>query len=345
MPEGEGRASFRRGEVRLVLGMPEPWSESDRAAFLSAIEGISVGVDGALFAPGNVHVQAAFLVTWNGSDPKPGAQIDSTQIEKLVIKYGLTEPALRRAEYQKGFVEGDRQGHYEGYQKGKADCEATHDGIRSAYHHSGYNAGLVDAHDPSLDAGIRPPLPTFDLSPLPELEHTCLNCLQTLQDCDRQGCGGAKEPGFRFGPRDPQETTQRVLRPAVRPDPLLPDHVKQNFATNVPADTAAEAFTAAVLPDALLYDPTANPHGPGSPESNGSMRAAWDLAYGDSEDCEDNDCLLRHDLATDHIRTQGELEGAQSAGIVCNEEDCSDFHYLNDGSEHAAREANEERQK
>lgn len=123
------RAKYRRGELRLVLGLPEPWTEAQRDDFLKAVEGISA-VAGV--AAGDVSVQSALLTSWNPSDEQPAGVITSADVEKLIIKFGLDEPRLRKEVAD------------EAYRSGRISCERGHDDVKAAYFKSGAEGKLCD---------------------------------------------------------------------------------------------------------------------------------------------------------------------------------------------------------
>jgi hypothetical protein len=303
--DATGRAKYRKGELRLVLGLPEPWSEPQRDDFLKAVEALSrnVGV-----APGDVHIQSALLTSWNPSDEQPDGVVTSADVEKLIIKFGLDEPRMRIESFEKGYALGKTQG-----------AEIERERIQRALD-DGYGQD-TSATKTVVGADIRLPdskkivdvqLPEFNLAPLTDEEvdgllfpptevdlqpapagaivHTCTNCAKTLDVCNKEGCGGKVAPGFRW-----------------------------RLAT-----TKAQEFATAADP-ALKPVPTvqpANPHGPGSPDAS------------EPEMCANDQCLIRHSISTQHVWGIDEIDQLRASGVLCDDGMCYDFHYTDDGSVH-----------
>lgn len=266
------RAKYRRGELRLVLGLPEPWTEAQRDDFLKAVEGISA-VAGV--AAGDVSVQSALLTSWNPSDEQPAGVITSADVEKLIIKFGLDEPRLRKEVAD------------EAYRSGRISCERGHDDVKAAYFKSGYDAGKREVIEELQAISHR-------LSPKP-VAHPVVPVA----------------PVYAFGPH-----SGKIDRVAFNLGPLTSAEL---------ADVAEPA-----LSRPIEEDPTANPHGPGSPEADtGRYRASPN-----AEACSRADCLIRHTVDTAHVWGVDEIDALGAEGKLCDLETCFDFHYVNDGSPH-----------
>lgn len=299
------RAQYRRGELRLILSTPEPWTEYDRAKFLKAIE------EATLRGPGQVSVSSAFISTWNPSDQKPNGVVDADQMDKLIIKFGSVDRLAE--EYQRGLKDGSEKG----WQAGRE--EALRHGSPATTH----------VENPEFMNYVSRPvqtveLPLFNLGPLspeesaapyggaPMLDHECLQCGKPLSVCDSEGCGGAKPSGFRFGPR-PAETPAEALATVADPS-LLPPSVKE-----------------LTEPPALSTDYGRGPYGAGVDTLGNYPATSLDFA----ESCERDDCLMIHEEnLTPCIFDNEELDAEISKGNVCDDDDCFYFHYSRDGSSH-----------
>lgn len=227
--DATGRAKYRKGELRLILGLPEPWSEAQRSDFLKAVEGLSrdVGV-----APGDVHIQSALLATWNPSDGTPDGSLDSAAIEKLIVKFGVDEPRMRIEAFEKGYAIGMKHG-----------AEIERGRIQRAID-EGYQVNVTtpatvvgsDIDLPTARQIVDVQLPEFNLAPLSEAElsdetphhgHTCMQCGEPLDVCNERGCGGKVKPGFRW-PLPSEvlaDAADPDLRPCDPPSDLPPRHV------------------------------------------------------------------------------------------------------------------------
>lgn len=289
-----GRAKYRKGELRLVLGLPEPWTETQRDDFMKAVEALTrdVGV-----APGDVHIQSALLTSWNPSDEIPAGVVTSADIEKLIIKFGVDQPRLQLEAWEKGYALGKLHG---------AEARAK-------------AAAALAEQEQTVQLPIVVPYasssaPYFNLAPLTEAEraresaaqirltHTCTECGETLDVCDAKGCGGAKHAGFRYGPRTAAEEF------ATAADPLLVDpHADEAAAGSYPA--ASLEWPAATEADE-----------PGTPstciESRCLIRHSTETSHVWGYEGEEG------------------IDQLQKAGKLCNDSGCADYHYLNDGSAH-----------
>jgi hypothetical protein len=297
-----GRANYRRGELRLILSMPEPWSETDRAKFLRAIESVANGDESvAGMAPGNVTVNAAFLATW-GAPPAitEAGSIDADHIDKLIVKFGVDEPRLRADAREQGFSEGYVKGLLAGAEHpNQVDALAEQPSVRT------YS-------DSRMRAAVPIVAPYFNLSPLPP-EENCSTCGALLSECDRYGCGGAKPSGFRYGPRAPQEPNATAM--GATGDP---------HGARSPEAVESSGFHSV---ESLDFAPDA-------PETN------WEASQA-RVDCLDDTCLIRHTRHTPHVWVGEDLDKLIDAGKICNSDNCIDFHYLNDGSSHQVWPDNE----
>jgi len=292
--DATGRAKYRKGELRLILGLPEPWSEAQRSDFLKAVEGLSrdVGV-----APGDVHIQSALLATWNPSDGTPNGSLDSAAIEKLIVKFGVDEPRMRIEAFERGYEMGRRHGVEDAAGKALAFVESLH---KSALEPTTTVANY-DVDLPTARNIIDVQLPEFNLAPLSEAElsdetpsvsdfehhiQTCLQCGEPLDVCNEQGCGGKVKPGFRWPLRE--TSPSEALADAAEPDLL-----------------AAERSPGRPLEETMKDLPCAN-----------------------------DGCMVRHTLETPHVWGMDEADDLVEQGILCDDVSCLDFHYVNDGSPH-----------
>jgi hypothetical protein len=112
--------TYRHGEVRLVIGLPEPWPESARADFIAALEAVTGLSDVGPFAgigvgPGDVRMLGMTLVTWQpGVDETPADVVTPEGLDVMVLRYGLAEPESRRRAAAEGFETGYRMGFVAG---------------------------------------------------------------------------------------------------------------------------------------------------------------------------------------------------------------------------------------
>lgn len=220
------RAKYRRGELRMVLGLPEPWTEAQRADFIRTIEILAGHADVGPFAgldvtTGDVEVQGMTLITWvPGVDQQPQQVLTPAGLDIMVLRYGLRESqarmeaveAAKKESFNLGYAVGMEQGQREARQAMVEQMKRTFEifsppqppvpdlpttpSLNAVHNHS------AQAYDM---AHLK--VPSFELGPLEEDEpeppkrawsETCVNCGEVMTQCNRNGCGGHKAPGFRW---------------------------------------------------------------------------------------------------------------------------------------------------